>query len=344
MACQNAAASAKRFLGILVVMLLSDGAVTRLVAASAANPAACVAADAALAFVKASPVVVGAQQKDKWLAMFAENGLIQDPFGAIHQQGRQQQSDFWDTFISGINITFAPHYDIVTCTSVVRIVNISAITPNGCPTNMRTIIVYDLIPPPAEAHAKLPSAAKLQLASLTALWSLQERSAQLFRHTCAWKATAQMSIRMLKFLGPTGAGRYASGFFSIGKEGQSAAAAALADLAGEDGVRAFSRHFSESGSLTLHQPGSARTFVSPTAIVAGLGDWGCKLVAPPNSTVPTARRVSAEVGFACGSSKHAPGLAVIDFAADSLSLVAAAFYVGTPTGPVLSPKREQAVI
>ena len=340
MARNKAVVPAMRFVSIFMLTWLGEGA--RIVA-NAADHSACVGADAALAFVKASPVVVGAQQKEQWLAMFAEDGLIQDPFGAIHQQGRQQQSAFWDTFISGINISFAPHYDIVTCSTVVRIVNISAVTPNGCPTDMRTFIVYDLISLPKAGDASgamLPSASSLKLAALTALWSLQERSAQLFKHTCALKATAQMSMRMLKFLGFSGARRYVKGFFGIGKEGQSAAAAALADLAGASGPQLFSSRFSEAGTLTFHHRDSDKTFVGPAAIAAGLEAWGCKLLAPPTLTVPTARRVSAEVSFSCDNSvENVPGLAVIDFAADTLSLVAVAFYVGipVPAGPTTKP-------
>lgn len=99
-----------------------------------------------LAIVKTSPELVARHDKDGWLALFASDGVIEDPVGAGSYLGRERHGPFWDAFIAPNRVTFHPRRDFVSDNFVIRYVTISTITPvSKEPFELPAIIEYHVI-------------------------------------------------------------------------------------------------------------------------------------------------------------------------------------------------------
>ncbi len=96
-----------------------------------------------LAVVKTSPELVGRHDKEGWLELFTEDGLIEDPVGAGSYVGRERHGPFWDAFIAPNRVTFHPRRDFVSGDVVIRYVLISSVTPVADdPFELPAIIEY----------------------------------------------------------------------------------------------------------------------------------------------------------------------------------------------------------
>src|SRR5688572_19445394 len=89
------------------------------------------AAETLLAVAKESPARVAVHDKAGWLALFAQQGIIEDPVGAApHQRqgpagGQDPLDAFYETFIAPNEISLASSLDVVAGNEVARDVVIS---------------------------------------------------------------------------------------------------------------------------------------------------------------------------------------------------------------------------
>lgn len=76
-----------------------------------------------------SPLLVGAHDRDAWLGIFTDDGVIEDPVGAGAYVGRRRHEKFWGAYIQPNRVTFHPKRDFVSGPTTVRHVTISSFTP-----------------------------------------------------------------------------------------------------------------------------------------------------------------------------------------------------------------------
>ena len=102
-----------------------------------------------LAVVEASPTLVLRKDLEGWLAIYADDALIEDPVGADRYRGKARIEAFWRVFIAPQErIVFHPRRNFVTPRVVMRQVRIESITPvSPEPVNVEAIIEYRLRPP-----------------------------------------------------------------------------------------------------------------------------------------------------------------------------------------------------
>ncbi len=106
-------------------------------------PDAVPAAAGPLEVVLRSPALVKRHDKDAWLALFTEDGVIEDPVGAGAYAGPARHSKFWDAFIAPNEVTFRPRRDFRSGDVIVRYVTISSVTPvSSEPFELNAIIEY----------------------------------------------------------------------------------------------------------------------------------------------------------------------------------------------------------
>lgn len=128
-----------------------------------------------LQMVERSPECVLSQDKAGWLALFAKDGVTEDPVGtAPNGKGARRARDsgeddlgrFWDTFIAGNEIRFCVAADVVAGDEVVREVVINTRLWTGLSIEVPAHLVYQL----EEEEGGL------RIRRLRAVWDLRQRS------------------------------------------------------------------------------------------------------------------------------------------------------------------------
>eukprot|EP01062_Namystynia_karyoxenos_P059486 TRINITY_DN50929_c0_g1_i1.p2 TRINITY_DN50929_c0_g1~~TRINITY_DN50929_c0_g1_i1.p2 ORF type:complete len:350 (+),score=120.73 TRINITY_DN50929_c0_g1_i1:73-1050(+) len=97
-----------------------------------------------------SPRLVGLHDREGWLGLFADDGVIEDPVGSpVSGPAPDERRLFWDCFIAPNNVTLVPQRpDIVAVKRrvVVRSVKIDAQFSNGATMRVPVHIVYQFDP------------------------------------------------------------------------------------------------------------------------------------------------------------------------------------------------------
>jgi hypothetical protein len=175
-----------------------------------------VATEDLLGVARTSPVCVGAHDKERWIALFADGYAIEDPVGSRPVRG-EGISDFWDCFIAPNDIRFEVHHEFVTGNVVVRDVTIS--------TTMRTGVT---VTTPAHLHYTVD--ADLKILRMAAHWEPAPVFAQLLKPRAREvRSLATMSARMLRHLGLGGTTDFAMAVRSVGRRGKTAVLDHLGD-------------------------------------------------------------------------------------------------------------------
>lgn len=170
-----------------------------------------------LATVEASPTAVANHDKHEWLAIFTEDGIVNDPVGSALHQGDDQLSRFYDTFIAPNNVAFHPDHDLVCGSTVVRDVTLE-IGMSGDVTLM------------VPAHLRYELASPSRVAGLYAHWELPTMVGQMLgKGLGALPVSGQLSLRLLKNQGLGGSAGFAKGFRRAGAAEKRIAAEFLAD-------------------------------------------------------------------------------------------------------------------
>jgi ketosteroid isomerase-like protein len=162
--------------------------------------------------VQASPECVARHDKAGWLALFAQNGVVEDPVGSApnrkgHFRGRSESGDdelgsFYETFIAPNQIRFEVLRDIVTDTEVVRDVLIHSTLSTGLQVSVPTYLIYEMTEEDGE----------VRIARLAAHWELPRQSLQTLRGGLkGWSSLLLLSGKMLRIQGPAGMAGYSKG-------------------------------------------------------------------------------------------------------------------------------------
>jgi len=169
-----------------------------------------------LEVARTSPVAVGAHDKERWIALFAEDYAIEDPVGSRPVRGAAI-SDFWDCFIAPNDIRFDVHHEFVAGNVVVRDVTIS--------TTMQTGVTVT-----TPAHLHYTVGADLRIRRMAAHWEPAPVFAQLLKPRGKQvRSLATMGARMLRHLGVGGTTEFAMAVRSVGRRGKTAVLDHLGD-------------------------------------------------------------------------------------------------------------------
>lgn len=180
----------------------------------------------ALALAQSSPACVARHDREAWLALFADGGVVEDPVGtAPHRRGPHPcpLERFYDTFIAPNDIAFRVTRDIVVGPNVLRDVVIDIQAPTGLTMHVPTYALYELIAVDGQP----------KIARLAAHWELAPMVGQVLGSGFAGlKMMNALGLRMLRLQGLSGIWGYAQGFVGIGDRGKDAVQYFLAALRG----------------------------------------------------------------------------------------------------------------
>ena len=262
---------------------------------------------------KASPAAVARHDKEEWLSLFAEDGVVEDPVGTTPHKaggsvGKLALDRFWDTFIAPNAITFHVNQDIVATRHVVRDVNIEIKSSTGMVLQVPTHILYEL----CEENGKL------KVARLAAHWELLGMVWQVM--TSGWAGIKMMTlqtINMFKSQGLSGVRGYMRGFTGVSGKGKGAVRRFVEAVNGKD-IGLLSGLF-DTRSDGIEFPVGGATFTTSEFLEENQLDLS---VTDLKSTgYCTTARFTAHVGGA----KH-EGIAIFDFDRGSRRLQRVRFF------------------
>jgi ketosteroid isomerase-like protein len=162
-----------------------------------------------LEVARASPECVAKHDKAGWLALFAGDGVVEDPVGSAPNHkgrfpGRAESGDdelgrFYETFIAPNEIRFQVRQDIVTERDVVRDVVIHTTLSTGLQVSVPAYLIYEMT---EEDGA-------IRIRRLAAHWELPQLSLQTLRGGVnGWTSMLRLSARMLRIQGLKGMAGY----------------------------------------------------------------------------------------------------------------------------------------
>ena len=212
----------------------------------------------ALAAVERSPLAAGAHDRDGWLALFAPDGMIEDPVGSRPHAGRAQIERFYDTFIGPRDITFHRGLEVVAGATVVRDVTLEV--RMGASVRM-------LIP----AYLRYDLDDDLKIVALQAFWELPAMVWQFARTgSGAVSAGVGLSRALLHNQGWRGTTGFLSGLRGVGGRGKRHFARFLDDACAGD-VLAVKRRL--VGPAAVTRGGSDRMSTSELVALLSGARW-----------------------------------------------------------------------
>lgn len=164
-----------------------------------------------LALVEQSPAAVAAHDRDRWLGLFTEDAVVNDPVGSVPHVGPDALGRFYDTFIAPNSIAFRVERDLVCGGTVVRDLSIETTMPSGVVLEIPMHLRYDV------RSGESGSA----IAGLFAHWQLPSMVLQLLRSgRPGLVAAGSLGPLMLRTLGLRGTLGFSRGFFGTGARGR----------------------------------------------------------------------------------------------------------------------------
>jgi SnoaL-like domain len=189
-------------------------------------------ADRLLAAVERSPAAAARHDRDGWVALFSDDGRVEDPVGSRPHVGRPELRRFFDTFIGPRDITFHRDVDIVSGHSVLRDLTLGIRMSASVSLAVPAILHYEL----RESH-HAP-----QIVSLRAYWELPPMMWQFARTgVAAVPAGLALARGLLSNQGLTGAAGFLRGVVAPRRRQRDRLAAVLTALSVGDDL-AFRRH------------------------------------------------------------------------------------------------------
>ena len=178
--------------------------------------------EAMLATVEKSPIAVASHNKAAWLALFDEDGLVNDPVGSAPHVGGEELAAFYDTFIAPNTVVFRPEHDIVCGDTVIRDLTLEIRMADGVALEV-------------PAHLRYRLASPSRIAGLYAHWELPSMVGQLLgKGVGAVPVSGRLSLRLLKNQGLGGSIGFARGFVRTGSTHKRMAAEFFDDPASSD--------------------------------------------------------------------------------------------------------------
>jgi hypothetical protein len=177
-----------------------------------------------LSLVRSSPEAVAAHDKERWLALFADPHVVEDPVGSrpVRSEDPGALCRFWEAFIAPNDIVFHVDHDWVAGGQVVRDVTIETTMSTGVSVRTPAHLLYEVV----------EEAGELRIARMAAHWEPAPVFGQLMRPRLSnVRSLAGMSVSMLTNLGPYGTLRFAGAVRSVGRRGKETMREALGDQA-----------------------------------------------------------------------------------------------------------------
>lgn len=160
-----------------------------------------------LAAVERSPQAAAAHDRAGWVALFTDDGRIEDPVGSRPHVGHGQIGRFYDTFIGPRDITFHRDLDIVVGTVVLRDLELEVAMGSAVTMYIPAFLRYDL----REANGEW------RVAELRAYWELPAMMMQFLRTgSRAVSPAVQLSRGLLGNQGLPGTAGFMTGFRRAG--------------------------------------------------------------------------------------------------------------------------------
>ncbi len=209
---------------------------------------------------KASPEIAGQHDKERWLALYADDAVLEDPVGtpASHKGRRpgrfgDEIGRFYEAFIAASGIEMITRQDIVSDMHVFRAVDIHT-------TNLKTGLKMKV--PANLLYEIVPRSGGLAIRRMQAHWELNRMSRILMAEGgLGMRTIAVMNWGMLRAFGP----RWLLAYFKSSQQGVGRAGKELverlAHLAGHDAGDTF------APGATVDLPGGAQA--SPTEFLVG---------------------------------------------------------------------------
>lgn len=183
----------------------------------------------AFAAAEASPAAVAAHDFDAWFALFAADGVVEDPVGTRPHGGAKALRRFWDVYIAHNDIRFEVHRDLSRGLDVLRDVTIHVRFPTGASVAVPSYVLYSLAEEPAG----------LRLRRLAAHWELPGQIRQLMGGGLAGLRTSMGTTGSgLLTMGPDFLWQYTRALFGVGARGHRSVAR-LADACTKGDVAAL---------------------------------------------------------------------------------------------------------
>ncbi|WP_161894032.1 nuclear transport factor 2 family protein [Gordonia spumicola] len=157
-----------------------------------------------LATAERSPAAVAAHDKQAWLDVFTDGGVVNDPVGSAPHRGRDRLGRFYDTFIAPNTVTFHPEHDIVCDDVVVRDLTLE-------------ITMSDAVTLFVPAHLRYEMASPDRIASLHAHWELPAMVGQMLgTGVSSAPVSLRLSTLLIRNQGLAGTAGFARGFVRVG--------------------------------------------------------------------------------------------------------------------------------
>lgn len=211
--------------------------------------------DTVLRTAKASPDIAGQHDKQRWLALYSDDAILEDPVGtpASHKGRRpgrlgDELGRFYEAFIAASGIEMVARRDIVSGMHVFRAVDIHT-------TNLKTGLKMKV--PANLLYEVVPRNGGFAIRRMQAHWELNRMSRILMSEgALGMRTIAVMNWSMLRAFGP----KWLMAYFKSSQKGVGRAGKELverlADLAGHEVGDSF------APGATVELPGGATTSAS----------------------------------------------------------------------------------
>lgn len=271
--------------------------------------------------VQTSPSCVARHDKAGWLALFAEDGVVEDPVGSAPNRkgrfrGRSESGDdelgrFYETFIAPNQIRFEVLRDLVTDTDVVRDVLIHTTLSTGLQVTVPAYLIYEM----AEEDGEI------RIARLAAHWELPRLSLLTLRGGISgWTSMLRLSGKMLRIQGLAGMAGYSKGMLR-GIFGRGRATLGELCEAVTRGDEAAITSLFVDGAPRIELPVGQKR--SPRQLLEHLGPGARLSASDPNAAGwTTSFRFELE-----RSGAGEPGIGFLEFDPGTKKLVSARFYL-----------------
>ncbi|MCV7313888.1 ketosteroid isomerase family protein [Mycobacterium paraffinicum] len=194
-----------------------------------------------LAVVERSPRAAAAHDRAGWVALFTDDGRVEDPVGSRPHLGQEQIGRFYDTFIGPRDIKFRRDLDIVLDTVVLRDVELEVAMGSAITMYIPAFLRYDLRDTNGE----------WRIGELRAYWELPAMMLQFLRTGSGAVGPAlQLSRGLLSNQRLRGTTGFMTGFRRVGARHKKLAEAFLGAAARQD-LLAASRALSPGATITL---------------------------------------------------------------------------------------------
>lgn len=192
--------------------------------------------DTLLDIVKQSPEACKVHDKVKWMSLFDDYHIVEDPVGSTPHvggvysskdgfRGNGALSRFYESFIAPNKIAFDVRQDIVCGLHVARDLNINIEMSPQVNVTVPMHLIYEL----------RPSGDTYKVARLAAHWAFLPMIRQLMgKGLACLPVVANLSVRLFKYQGLMGTLGFSSAAFNIGKKGRETAEKLLKAINNKD--------------------------------------------------------------------------------------------------------------